>query len=164
MHVRGLPKPQPVFAQNQHVAVLHTLDGTSVVPLLKIDACTQCTASQHGIRCLGDEAPHPAAFVSLEVRNNDMAEARWIEHLGNCGTNVVVHGESTGMNERRFVVVDQELIEANTFLNSIGRDAVDAASQVIYARRGNGARYQRLRMLPDTLTDGACALALTVGC
>jgi hypothetical protein len=48
------------------------------------------------------------------------------------------------MNKRRFVIVDQELIEANAFLNSISRDAVDAAGQVIYACHGDEPRYQPL--------------------
>src|SRR4029453_1989497 len=132
-----------------HITVLHALDRTFVVPLLKIDPSTQRTAGQHGVRCLGDEAPHPAAFVSLEMRNNNVAEARGIEDLGNRGTNVVVHRKGAGVEERRFVIVDQELIEADPFLNSIGRDAVNAATQMIYPRHGDGPRYQ---LLPSEAT------------
>jgi hypothetical protein len=97
----------------EHITVRHALDRTLVVPLLKIDPSAQCTASQNGIGRLGDKAPHPAAFIGLEVRNNDVAEARGIEHPGYRGTNVVVHGKGAGVNERRFVIVDQEPIEAD---------------------------------------------------
>src|SRR5262249_59777662 len=104
------------------------------VPRQKIEPNTKRTASKNSMGRLGKKAPHPATFVGLEVRNNDVTEARGIEHLGNRKTNVVVHGKGTGVNQRWFVIVDQELIEANPFLSSIGADAVDAASQMIYAR------------------------------
>src|SRR5262249_18355179 len=68
-----------------------------------------------------------------KVRNNDIAEPRGIEHLGNRCTDISVHRESAGVNERRRVIVDQKLIEANPLLGSKGRDAIDAAGQMIYA-------------------------------
>jgi len=46
-----------------------------------------------------------------------MAKARAVGRLGNRGTNVVVDGEGAGVTERRFVIVDQDLIEADPFLN-----------------------------------------------
>jgi hypothetical protein len=45
------------------------------------------------------------------------------------------------MNERRLVIIDQELIGAEPNPSSISRNAVDAASQVIYACHGDRPRY-----------------------
>jgi len=49
-----------------------------------------------------------------------MAKARAVGRLGNRGTNVFVDGEGAGVTERRFVIVDHKLIEADPLLGSIG--------------------------------------------
>src|SRR6516162_1908208 len=133
MHMRRFPEAQPVLSQIEHIAVLHALERPRVVPLRKIDPRTDQAASQHRLWCLRNEASHSAAFVGFKVRNNDIAEPRGIEHLGNRCTDISVHRESAGVNERRCVIVDQKLIEANPLLGSKGRDAIDAADQMIYA-------------------------------
>jgi dipeptidyl aminopeptidase/acylaminoacyl peptidase len=105
---------------------LAVVSSTTII-LLKIDPSLHRAAGQYALRRLRDEASHPAAFVGFEVRNNHMAEPRGIEHLGDRCADVGVHTKGTSVNWRRFVIVDQKLIEANPRLRSIGRYAIHTA-------------------------------------
>jgi hypothetical protein len=82
----------------EEVAVLHALDTTGVVPLLKIDPSPHRAAGQHGLWRLRNEASHPATFVGFEVSNNDIAEPRGIEHLGGRCADASVYRKGTSVN------------------------------------------------------------------
>lgn len=106
MHMGGFPEAQPVFSKIEHVAILHAVERARVVPLLEIDPSPHCAAGQHRPWRLCNEASHPAAFVGFEVRHNDMAEPRGIQHLGNRSADAGVHRKGASVNQRRFVIVD----------------------------------------------------------
>ena len=77
--VWGLPEAQPMLPEIKHIAVLHALDRPGVVPLLKVDPPTNCAAGKHSLCGLSDEPAHSAAFVCLEVRDDDVAQARRVQ-------------------------------------------------------------------------------------
>src|SRR5271166_363148 len=162
MHMGSFPEAKPVSSKIEHVAVLHALESNRIVPLLKIDPGSRRAAGQHGLWCLRREAHHPAAFVGFEVRNNDIAEPGGIEHLGDRCTDVIVHRKGASVNERRFVIVDQELIEANPLLRSIGRDAIYTAGHMIYARHRD--RPLSAEGAPMLATAATARKLIWVGC
>src|SRR5579871_70769 len=81
MDMRSFPKPQLMPAKIEDIAVAHAFDRTAVVPVAEIDAGAKLARYQHGIGRVLDKTVHPAAFVGLEVTDDDVSEPLWIEHL-----------------------------------------------------------------------------------
>ena len=71
-----------VHLDPQHRSELSSIVGARTsMPVIQV-AHPHRAAGKHGLWRLCNEAPHPAAFVGFEARNNDIAEPRGIKHLG----------------------------------------------------------------------------------
>ena len=126
MHVRGLQEAQPAAAELEHFAVGEALNLAPVVPGGDVEVHRQRAARQRRVRRRLQDAVHPAALVALEVQQRHVLQPRRVQDLRDRRPHRLVGLVHAGVDQRRALVVDQELVEGDAVLGFPGGDAIDA--------------------------------------
>ena len=95
-------------------------------------------ARKRGVRRTLEEAVHAAVLVGLEVEQDDVLELAGIEHLRHRVADVLVELVHPGVDERRPLVVDQELVELERRVRQLdgSTDPVDPVDDLVNLRHG----------------------------
>jgi hypothetical protein len=131
MHVRGLEEAQPVLPELDDRAIAHAAIRASKVPPAEVDASADLAAKQLGFGRLANEPPHAAALIRLKVRHGHVRQLRRIDQLRHCAANAFVHLVRAGMDQRRPLVHDQELVDRDPVLGPELGYAVNAVGDLV---------------------------------
>jgi hypothetical protein len=133
VHVGRLEKPQRVPPERERLAVLIAAHARGHAEPARVELYRKRGPDQLGAWRLLQEAIHTAVLVPFPVQERDIRQPRRIEHFRNRPPDVLVQPIFPRMNQRRPLIVNQELVEGDAVRRRPGGDAVDAAGDVVDA-------------------------------
>jgi hypothetical protein len=127
-----------VLSEVNHIAVLVALHAAAVVPAAQVQLHARRAARQGRVGSTLEKAVHSSALVGLEVQQDHIRKPPRVQHLSDGAADVVVHRVHPGVDERRALVVDQELVELEVQAIEVkrGRDPVDPIHDLVDPRHG----------------------------
>src|SRR4029077_5941281 len=135
MYVWSFQEAQRVASETDHVPVAladhATLAGE--IETVQVQRGGYFAHNKPRMRGLRHKTLHAAAFVAFKVQEDDVSKTTWVEHLPDGLANVTVHGRHPCVNQRRLLVVNQELVEAYRRILGHSRDAINSANDLVNA-------------------------------
>src|SRR5438046_10645964 len=126
-----LQEHQLVFPHIQGFAVLEALQAPAETPPPEIHLDAKPASEQGRLRGRFKEAVHASTLVGFEMEQDNVSQSGGVEDLGDGVPDGVVVTVSSGMNQRRTFVCDQELVERDAGFGTPLRDSVDSPGDEI---------------------------------